>query len=131
MLSCYLSQEGDVCQQYDLLLEVETDTLVEEAYKVDDFAGTTAMLIETQEEAFVAKLLVPEGQEVAVGTPIAVLCDNEEQLQLAATQAAAVKKIYNVYSVGEGSPVRSLRVLEWQSYLKESSKEPGKDGGCM
>lgn len=104
---------------------------MEEAYKVDDFAGTTAMLIETQEEAFVAKLLVPEGQEVAVGTPIAVLCDNEEQLQLAATQAAAVKKIHNVYNVSEGSPVRSLRVLEWQSYLKESNKEPGKDGGCM
>jgi hypothetical protein len=30
---------GDECHIYDLLLEVSTDTLVEEAYRLDDFAG--------------------------------------------------------------------------------------------
>lgn len=30
---------GDECHMYDLLLEVSTDTLVEEAYRLDDFAG--------------------------------------------------------------------------------------------
>lgn len=35
----WLKQEGEQCAMYDLLLEVETETLVEEAYRLDDFAG--------------------------------------------------------------------------------------------
>lgn len=38
----WLVKEGDPVRQYDLLCEVATDSLVEEAYRMDDFAGEGA-----------------------------------------------------------------------------------------
>jgi pyruvate/2-oxoglutarate dehydrogenase complex dihydrolipoamide acyltransferase (E2) component len=112
---------------------VSTDTLVEEAYKVDDFAGTVTLLIESQEEGLLTHILVPEGQQVPVGTPIAII--NEEAgsaSQQQQQQGKAASQSYtcpssNVYD----SQQPSVRVLEWQSYLKDSSKAPGSDCGCM
>ncbi|KAG2432386.1 hypothetical protein HYH02_012958 [Chlamydomonas schloesseri] len=62
--------------EYDILLTVDTDSLVEEAYRLDQFAGTVSLLVESQEEAHVAALLAAEGEEVEVGRPIAVLCED-------------------------------------------------------
>lgn len=127
----HLLQEGEACQTYDILLELETESLVEEAYRLDDFAGTVTMLIESQEEACMAKILVPEGQEVAVGTPIAVMCEDEDQQQAAAAQADKITSIGNVYEEEQQQAGQSVRTLVWQSYLKESQKEPGGSCGCM
>ena len=33
---------------YDVLMEVETETLTEDAYKVDEFAGNVTLLVEAQ-----------------------------------------------------------------------------------
>eukprot|EP00878_Enallax_costatus_P026642 GHUV01028597.1.p2 GENE.GHUV01028597.1~~GHUV01028597.1.p2 ORF type:complete len:136 (+),score=41.23 GHUV01028597.1:1071-1478(+) len=124
-------QEGDSVHMYDVLLELETETLVEEAYRLDDFAGSVTMLIESQEEACMAKILVPEGQEVPVGTPIAIMCEDDDQLNAAAAQAPKVASIKDTYEADKQQAGPSVRTLVWQSYLKESKKEPGSSCGCM
>eukprot|EP00882_Tetradesmus_deserticola_P027020 GHRQ01029856.1.p1 GENE.GHRQ01029856.1~~GHRQ01029856.1.p1 ORF type:complete len:121 (+),score=27.50 GHRQ01029856.1:131-493(+) len=111
------------------VLEVETETLVEEAYRLDDFAGKVTLLIEANEEAWLAKQLVPEGSELPVGQPIALLCEEQDQLQQAVQQKAAVARVLDVYEQAEGTS--NVRTLIWQSYLKESNKEPGSSCGCM
>lgn len=42
----WLKKAGDEISTYDVLFEVETDSLSEEAYKVGDFAGSVTMLVE-------------------------------------------------------------------------------------
>lgn len=116
---------------YDILLELETESLVEEAYRLDDFAGSVTMLIETQEEAQLAKILVPEGQEVPVGTPIAVMCEDLDQQQAAVAQASKVASVKDLYAADRQQTGPSVRTLVWQSYLKESKKEGGSSCGCM
>jgi pyruvate/2-oxoglutarate dehydrogenase complex dihydrolipoamide acyltransferase (E2) component len=112
------------------VLEVETETLVEDAYRLDDFAGKVTLLIEANEEAWLAKQLVPEGSELPVGTPIALLCEEQNMLQEAAQQAAAAARIKSVYR-HEAESGQSIRTMVWQSYLKESNKQPGSNCGCM
>lgn len=88
------------------------------------------MLIEANEEGWLAMQLLQEGQEAPVGQPIALLCEEEEQLEQAAQQAPAVQQYSNVYQ-SEQEPGRHIRTMVWQSYLKESNKEPGSNCGCM
>ncbi|EFJ52883.1 hypothetical protein VOLCADRAFT_86312 [Volvox carteri f. nagariensis] len=76
-------EEGASVNTYDVLLTVETETLVEEAYRLDQFAGKVALLVESQEEGFVARLLAAEGEEVPVGKPIALLCEREDEVPAA------------------------------------------------
>ena len=42
----WLKQPGDEIATYDVIMEIDTDSLSEEAYKVGDFAGTVTMLVE-------------------------------------------------------------------------------------
>ena len=39
---------GEEVEEYDVLMEVDTETLTEEAYKVDEFAGKVTLLVEAQ-----------------------------------------------------------------------------------
>ena len=45
-ISKWLKKPGDEISTYDVVFEVDTDSLSEEAYKVGDFAGSVTMLIE-------------------------------------------------------------------------------------
>ncbi len=45
---CLLQGPGDEVSTYDVLMEVETETLTEDAYKVDEFAGNVTLLVEAQ-----------------------------------------------------------------------------------
>ena len=75
-LAKWLVNEGDAVASGDLLAEIETDKATMEFEAVD--------------EGVVAKLLVPEGAEgVAVNTPIAVLADDGESAEDAASALAA------------------------------------------
>lgn len=109
---------------------METETLVEEAYRLDDFAGKVTLLIEANEEAWLAKQLVPEGSELPVGQPIALFCEEQEQLKQTVQQEAAVARVSSVYE-HEVESAQSIRMLIWQSYLKESNKGSGSSCGCM
>lgn len=111
-------KEGQELQEYDVLCEVSTDTLAEEAYKVGDFAGTATLLVESQEEGYVHKLLLKEGQPVSVGTPIAIVGERP------ASGGGHTLRTTNVYDDQQ----QQVKVLAWQAYLKESKKP---SGGCM
>ena len=45
-ISKWLKQPGDEIAMYDVIFEVDTENLSEDAYKVGDFAGTVTMLVE-------------------------------------------------------------------------------------
>lgn len=108
-------------------------------------AGAVTLLLESQEEAYLAAVLVPEGKEVPIGAPVAVLCEDEGDVSAAsdAAQRLARAGLSNVYNEAamqrqqqqEAARGFSLQLLEWQSYLKESSKEPDSSSssscGCM
>ena len=49
-----LQGPGDEVSTYDVLMEVETETLTEDAYKVDEFAGNVTLLVEAQVSITVA-----------------------------------------------------------------------------
>lgn len=63
----WLKSEGDEVASGDVLAEIETDK------------ATVGM--ESTEEGYLAKILMPAGsQNVAVGTPVAVLCEDSESV---------------------------------------------------
>ena len=124
---------------YDVLLELQTETLTEPQNRIGDMAGAVTMLVESQvncslpyscdhccpasdmaiewqEEVFLQRILVPEGQEVPVGAPVAVACEFEESLEE-----------LDSYKVPDRQEVGSARTLSWQSYL-QSGTETAK--GC-
>src|SRR5690606_12700176 len=68
-------KEGDAVSSGDVVADIETDKATMELQTFDD--GT------------VAKLLVPEGQSVAVGTPILMLAAKGESVEEAAAGAGA------------------------------------------
>ena len=45
-VSKWLKNPGEEIGMYDVVFEVDTETLSEEAYKVGDFAGSVTMLVE-------------------------------------------------------------------------------------
>ena len=45
-VSKWLKKPGEEISVYDVVLEVDTETLSEEAYKIGDFAGSVTMLVE-------------------------------------------------------------------------------------
>eukprot|EP00873_Tetraselmis_striata_P008642 jgi/Tetstr1/428906/TSEL_018882.t1 len=58
--------EGSQVNSFDLVCDIQTDSLTER----EDELFT--LEVESQEDAYLAKILVSAGQTVRVGTPIAV-----------------------------------------------------------
>eukprot|EP01026_Neomeris_dumetosa_P071887 TRINITY_DN7289_c1_g1_i4.p3 TRINITY_DN7289_c1_g1~~TRINITY_DN7289_c1_g1_i4.p3 ORF type:complete len:184 (-),score=25.37 TRINITY_DN7289_c1_g1_i4:323-874(-) len=108
----WLKNEGDLVKEHEILLEVKTSSLTQDAQKVGKFEGDVLMEIESAEEAYLAKILVPAGSEsLKVGTPIAVLCDSERMLKKAA-QFDPPESL-NVYD-----NEMEMRMFTWQAFLK-------------
>lgn len=70
------------------------------------------MCLQAQEDGFLSRILVDEGQDVGVHTPVATMCEFEEDLEELAKNHAEVDKILE--------QSQSLRQMTWQSYLKEA-----------
>lgn len=117
----WLKSAGEQVKNFDIVAEIDTDTLTEPQSKVGKFEGTTTMLLESQEDVFWQQTLVDEGREVAVGTPLAVVCEFEEDLAELKEYKVPVDNLY-----GTGS--EKVRMLTWQSYLKSSKGDSS--GGC-
>ncbi|MCZ6534140.1 MAG: E3 binding domain-containing protein, partial [SAR324 cluster bacterium] len=77
VISAWRKQEGEFIEVGEVLAEIETDKAV--------------MDYEMADEGYVRALLVDEGQEVAVGMPIAILSESEDEdiSQLRAQAASA------------------------------------------
>jgi len=111
---------GDPIAAYDVIMEVEVDDLVEEVFKVDDFAGTVTMLVESQEDGYLAKVLVPEGTDnLPAGRPVAVFAETEAAAAAAAADGAPRVPTTDVYD--DAQP--RVAVLPWQSFLKQGSRK--------
>lgn len=77
----WLKAEGDVITCYDVIAELASDNLVEGAHRVGRFEGEVTLLLEAQEEGMLARVLQPAGPElVGVGAPIAVLCEEGDEV---------------------------------------------------
>jgi pyruvate dehydrogenase E2 component (dihydrolipoamide acetyltransferase) len=72
-VSVWHKQEGDRVEKGELLLEVESDKANVE--------------IEAPEEGILRKILVPEGVEVPVNTPLAVIAAEDEEIDLSAIES--------------------------------------------
>lgn len=68
------------------------------------------MLVEAHDEGVLAKVLVPEGQELAVHTPVALMCEQ-------AGDVSALSSLDDSYWTSQR--LQSLKVITWQAYLKE------------
>jgi pyruvate/2-oxoglutarate dehydrogenase complex dihydrolipoamide acyltransferase (E2) component len=66
------------------------------------------MSVKSHDEGHLARILVPEGERVAVGTPVALMCEDGGVL--------ADQGFQGPMSPAEGKDAR--RTLTWQAYLK-------------
>lgn len=67
-IAAWIKQEGDEVLEGDIVAEVETDK--------------ATVAFESMEAGFVAKILLPAGEDVAVGTPAAILVEEREHIAL-------------------------------------------------
>lgn len=113
-------QAGDAIQMYDIIMELETDDLVEEVFKVGDFAGTVTLLVESQEEGYLGEILVKESSSpIPVGTPVATFVENLESLDEMGKSGGYLCPTTDVYDMSQPS----VKVLPWQSFLKSGSRQ--------
>lgn len=71
---------GQYVAAYDLVFDITTQTLLNIP---SNDGGSIEMQIEVMEDMYVAKLFQEEGSVVEVGQPLAILCDNIDELNLA------------------------------------------------
>ncbi len=69
---------GDQIQPYQLILEISTESLLKIGIQKD------IMDIEIIEDAYLAKILVNEGESIRVGGPIAIFCEEKQNITSAA-----------------------------------------------
>ena len=74
-----------------------------------------------QEDGYMHSILVPQGQKVPVGTPIALMTEYEEDLRDLDDYKPPEEDLYRAK--------HKLRTLTWQSYLK-GDKSDSKSGSC-
>jgi hypothetical protein len=70
-------RSNDSVQSYQLILEV----VAKQVRKSSSPETEYTMEIELLEDMYLADLLAKEGEECVVGQPIAVFCDNEEDIE--------------------------------------------------
>jgi pyruvate/2-oxoglutarate dehydrogenase complex dihydrolipoamide acyltransferase (E2) component len=105
-------REGVGVTSYDLGFEITTTGLT-----MTETAEESTMDIEVIEDMFVAKIFTKEGEVLNVDSPIAVLCDSEEDVAPVAQMLSA-----------EAIPLVSIYPAMWQAYTK--SKDDKGNCGC-
>lgn len=99
----------DKINSYDLVLEVSTNTLTPESTE------TSLMEIEIVEDMYVAKIIRKEGDIVPSGRPIAILCDNEEDIEDPEMSNIIIQEDMDVYHT-------KYTMAIWQGYIKSGTK---------
>lgn len=124
----WLKAEGEAFACYDIIAEVSTSTLVEEAYREGKFKGEVTLLLEAQEDGYLARIFQHDPtKDMPVGTPVGVLCEEEDELPEAAAAAAAAQAGSALPKDLYSPEAQKWRVWGgWQAYLKDG----GDDGGC-
>ena len=91
---------GDRVEAYHLVLDVRGFGLLDKNAGADDFDGD--MEVEIMEDGTIAKLLHQVGDVVNVNAPIAILCEEED----------------NLYNIEKLSPENIAENAMWQAYKK-------------
>ena len=113
----WLKKEGDEISADELYLEVSTAELVEEENK--DGSETTTLVLEAQDPGFIARILpvAIAGATVRVGTPLAVMCEEEEDIESLLNYEPPVDNVYD-YAAME---THGLQAMTWQAYLQRNT----------
>eukprot|EP01023_Acetabularia_acetabulum_P058740 TRINITY_DN697_c0_g1_i1.p1 TRINITY_DN697_c0_g1~~TRINITY_DN697_c0_g1_i1.p1 ORF type:complete len:194 (-),score=33.90 TRINITY_DN697_c0_g1_i1:720-1301(-) len=116
----WLKSEGDLVKENELIVELETDSLTQDAEKIGKFEGKLTLEIESTEEVYLAKILEHNGsKQLKVGVPIAVLCESATQVKKASEFDPPLLNVYDDET--------QIRTLSWQAYLKaEDQRGMGK-----
>lgn len=106
-------KEKELLTEYQNLMILETTTILDEYRSTPSEIHT--MEVEVMEEMYVAKLLAEEGQSYKVGTPIAILCEDEDDIEKAGK--VDLSSLPNMYS--ENYPKTAPILALWQAYSIE------------
>ena len=98
-------KEKDFVEEYQNFMIVSTNTIL-----TDEDAKEHKMEVEVMECMYIAKILAKEGETYAVGTPIAILV--EESDNIAKAERLDVSAFLNMYSDKYVGPTLAL----WQAY---------------
>ena len=79
----------------------------------DEANGPPVLEIESHEEGFLARILLPEGAEAAPDVAIAVICEREEDVQRCRDAVDRAKPTL----VGDAAPIVEAGTFAWQAYL--------------
>ncbi|CAG9464077.1 unnamed protein product [Pedinophyceae sp. YPF-701] len=110
----WLKEEGEYIGTHELVAEIETESLMPDDGSVEPTGQgnkTTVMLLEVVDDGYVARRIAAEGEELQVGAPIAVLCEDEEAVEGLADHVPPYSDLE-----GQGVPVGAQAI--WQAYFK-------------
>jgi pyruvate/2-oxoglutarate dehydrogenase complex dihydrolipoamide acyltransferase (E2) component len=89
-----------------------------------DTADSVSMVLEILEDCYVARILRQEGETVAVGQPIALLCEEPETLKL--LQDPSFKLPPNDMQLDDEEH-DDLHLATWQGFLDADDSSDGED----
>lgn len=109
-------------KSYDLITEVSALSLV----SLNSFE-VTAMEIELIEDMYISKILVPADDDaiIAVGTPIAILCEEESDIDVISSWTLTAEDIQTLCL----DKTKNIKTAMWQAYLKHND-DVNKSCGC-
>ncbi len=73
----WLISPGTLTKPYQLVLEISTESLLKIGMKKE------VMDVEIIEDLYLSKILVKEGQSIKVGSPLAIFCEEESDIDAA------------------------------------------------
>ncbi len=128
----WLKAEGEAFACYDLLAEISSSTLVEEAHRVGQFLGEVTLVLEAQEDGVLAKVFKADPDEsLPVGTPIAALCEEQDEVEEVVQAAAAAVSTGLPQDLYAPEAQAQWRVWGgWQAYLKAPKGSSTCTSGC-
>lgn len=79
----WMIKPGSLIKPYQLVLEISTESALNSSV-------IYIMEVEITEKLYLSKILVKDGQKVNVGSPIAIFCKDEDQIEIASKLEVSV-----------------------------------------
>lgn len=119
MLVKWHVEENMQIDTYALVCEVETSSLTDDVRCKDVYR----LDVEIQQDCYIAKILCREGDLIQAGFPIAICCDDEEEVEIVKQwQDGVFDSQKDAYKLGS-----AFSLAGFQSYTKSilKNKSPG------
>lgn len=105
----YSTAPGSVVSKYSLFADIKCKSLMKAAAPEEE----VELEIELQDDVVVARVLTAVGEIVNIGAPLAVFCEEEEDVELAAAIDVSTADSLNT-ALGNAN----IRAAVWQAYVK-------------